>query len=80
MNLTMTLVYPAHTIYYPEASYSDDMLSELLAQHEDLIVQFSQQGKESAHRADFCAGVVTQHEQHAARLREHLVDRPLEIA
>ena len=58
----------ASSVPFP-GNYSDHMLSELLALHEDMIAQLHRERMEIADSGDFIAGMIAQHERSAAMLR-----------
>jgi len=51
---------------------SNQMLSELLALNEEMIVQLRVERTEAAGRTDFITGMIAQHENVAAKLRAQL--------
>jgi len=54
------------------APYSEQMLTELLAMHEEMIVQLRVERAEIAGTAGFLSGLIAQHEKAAAQLRIRL--------
>ena len=85
MNQVLALVQAAHASASPFSdNYSDHMLSELLALHEDMIGQLHRERVEIADSGDFIAGMIAQHEKSAVMLRSLLENHesriPWEIA
>jgi hypothetical protein len=76
MNKTFTLMPATRTFTDQGPSlYSDYMLSELLAMHEELLGRLRIERQEAAgDTADCLANMITQHEKDAAQLRMLLLD------
>jgi len=73
MNHVLSLLQAARTSPAPNRGlYSHQMLSELLALHEDMILQLHLERREAVEAADFLTGLIGQHESAAAMLRAHL--------
>jgi|ERR1035437_2525251 hypothetical protein len=70
MNQVLSLVRAAHASARPFSdNYSDHMLSELLALHEDMIGQLHRERTEITDSGDFIVGMIAQHEKSAGMLR-----------
>ena len=76
MNHVLSLLRSARTSGAPDATlYSDLMLSQLLALHEEMIVQLCLERLEVVGTSDFLTGMIDQHEEAAAQLRAQLKNR-----
>lgn len=77
MNNVLVLVQAARTSSNPgPILYSEHMLIELLALHEEMIGQLRLERMEAAGNAAFLSGMIDQHEQTAAMIRAKLDGRP----
>jgi hypothetical protein len=70
MNQVLSLVRLARESAQPfPGNYSDHMLSELLALHEDMIAQLRRERVELTDSGEFILGMIAQHKESAAKLR-----------
>lgn len=73
MNNVLSLVQSAHLSPEPGAIlYSDHMLAELAALHDDMIAQLRLDCLRFVESTNFLSGMIAQHEKTAAELRAHL--------
>lgn len=80
MNKVLPLVPVARAAPDPgSVPYSDHMLGELLALHEEMIGQLRLERQGVIGCADFLTGVIEQHEKTAAMLRAKLENRGADI-
>ena len=80
MNNVLTLLQAARGTAEPLLRpYSDHMLGELLALHEDMIMQLQLERVEIADTGDFLTGMIAQHERAAAMLRTQLDNRDVRM-
>ena len=76
MNNVISLVQAARISQNPRPIlYSERMLAELLALHEEMIVQLRLERHGVVGSADFLTGMIEQHEKTAAMLRARLENR-----
>ena len=81
MNHILSLVPVARTSSDPGCGlYSDHMLAEVLALHEEMIVQLRLERLEDVGSADFFTGMIDQHEKTAAMLRARLENHEADTA
>jgi hypothetical protein len=81
MNKVLSLVQAARTCSDPRPVLcSDEMLSELLAVHEDMIAQLCLERLEAVGNANFLTGMIDQHESTAAMLRTKLKQTATDIS
>lgn len=79
MNKVLDLVQAARASSAPgPILYSDHMLIELLALHEEMIGQLRLERMEAAGNAAFLSGMIDQHEKTAAMIRAKLDGRSTE--
>ena len=81
MNKVLSLVQAARTSSDPRPVLcSDEMLSELLALHEDMIAQLCLERLEAVGNANFLTDMIDQHESTAAMLRTKLKQTATDIS
>jgi len=81
MNHVLSLVQAARTSADPgQILYSDHMLAELLALHEEMIAQLHRERSEMISSAEALAEMIGQHEKTAAMLRAKLGERAADNA
>jgi len=80
MNHVLSLLRSARASQASDPTlYSDVMLSQLLALHEEMIVQLCLERLEVVGTSDFLTGMIDQHEEAAAQLRAQLKDRGKDV-
>jgi hypothetical protein len=81
MNNVLSLVQAARISAQPgSALYSDHMLAELLALHEEMVAQLRLERFGDAGVSGFLTGMTDQHEKAAAMLRAQLADHGADTA
>lgn len=76
MNLDLFRRSATRANFNPGAGlYSDQMLAELLALHEEMIAQLRLERLGAVGSTDFLTGMIAQHEKAAAMLRAQLENR-----
>lgn len=81
MNNVISLVQAARISSDPgPILYSERMVAELLALHEEMIVQLRLERLEVVGCGDFLTGMIDQHEKTAALLRAKLENRPADAS
>ena len=73
MNNVLSLVRSARRLSEPGAIlYSDHMLAELVALHDDMIAQLRLECLRAVGSTNFLTGMIAEHEQRADELRAHV--------